>query len=72
MRLSQKHLRLRQLCELYFKVGNTLILSGHTDIRADDDYNYRLGLRRAKNVSNDLMKYIDKSKVDEVRVEHVI
>lgn len=40
--------------------GGSIQLTGHTDLRADNNYNYELGLRRAKNVYQELMKYIDK------------
>ncbi|MRX27175.1 OmpA family protein [Kangiella sp. HZ709] len=49
--------------------GGAIRLAGHTDIRADKDYNYQLGLRRAKSIYAELIKQVDKSYVDEVRVE---
>ncbi len=49
--------------------GGAIVLSGNTDVRADKDYNYQLGLKRAQKVYQELMKYIDKSQVNEVKVE---
>ncbi|NVJ65995.1 MAG: DUF11 domain-containing protein, partial [Gammaproteobacteria bacterium] len=49
--------------------GGSVQLTGHTDARADNAYNYELGLRRANNVYQELMKYIDKTKVKNVSVD---
>ncbi|NVK22895.1 MAG: OmpA family protein, partial [Kangiellaceae bacterium] len=51
------------------KGGGAISVVGHTDQRADNDYNYKLGLKRADSVYQAILQHLDKNLIKNVKIE---